>query len=86
MMSLLPAMLGVPMEEIVPILPLRGQICEALAGTMNPSADLLGWLEFHERGDWDSCDRIVATHGLDSHQLVDCYIEAASWAEQLPAA
>jgi len=26
MLSLLPAMLGVPMEEIVPILPLRGQI------------------------------------------------------------
>jgi EAL and modified HD-GYP domain-containing signal transduction protein len=82
MLSLLPAMLGVPMEEIVPILPLRGQICEALAGTMNPERKLLGWLEFHEHGDWESCDRLVTTYGLNSNQLVQCYIEAASWAEQ----
>jgi EAL and modified HD-GYP domain-containing signal transduction protein len=86
MLSLLPAMLGVPMEEIVPILPLRGQICEALAGTMNAERRLLGWLEFHEHGDWESCDRIVATYELDSHRLIECYIEAASWAEQIPAA
>jgi EAL and modified HD-GYP domain-containing signal transduction protein len=82
MLSLLPAMLGVPMEEIVPILPLRGQICEALAGTANPERKLLGWLEFHEQADWESCDRIVSTFGLDSNQLVQCYVEAASWAEQ----
>ena len=49
---------------------------------MNPERRLLGWLEFHERGDWESCDRIVTTYGLDSKQLVQCYIEAASWAEQ----
>jgi EAL and modified HD-GYP domain-containing signal transduction protein len=82
MMSLLPAMLRVPMEEIVPILPLRGQICEALAGTMNDERKLLAWLEFHEQGDWEACDRLVATYRLDSKQLIQCYIEAASWAER----
>jgi len=82
MLSLLPAMLGVPMEEIVPILPLRGQICEALAGTANPERKLLGWLESHEHGDWEACDRFVAKYGLDSKQLAECYIEAVSWAEQ----
>ncbi len=82
MLSLLPAMLGVPMEEIVPMLPLRGQVCEALTGTLNPERQLLGWLEFHERGDWQSCDRIVAANNLNSSQLVHCYLEAASWAEQ----
>jgi EAL and modified HD-GYP domain-containing signal transduction protein len=82
MLSLLPAMLGVPMEEIVPILPLRGQICEALAGTANSERQLLGWLESHEHGDWESCDRIVTKYGLDSKQLVECYLEAVSWAEQ----
>ena len=45
MLSLLPAMLGVPMEEIVPMLPVRGQICEALTGAMNPERALLSWLE-----------------------------------------
>ena len=82
MLSLLPAMLGVPMEEVVPILPLRGQVCEALAGTMNPERKLLAWLESHEHADWESCDRIVKTYGLDSKLLVECYLEAASWAEQ----
>jgi EAL and modified HD-GYP domain-containing signal transduction protein len=82
MLSLLPAMLGVPMEEIVPILPLRGQICEALAGTMNSERKFIGWLESHERGDWESCDRIVADFDLDAKQLVQCYLEAASWAQQ----
>lgn len=82
MLSLLPAMLGVPMEEIVPILPLRGQICEALAGTMNTERTLLAWLEGHERGDWETCDRLVAAHDLDSALILRCYVEAVSWAEQ----
>jgi EAL and modified HD-GYP domain-containing signal transduction protein len=82
MMSLVPAMLGVPMEEIVPILPLRGCICEALAGTMNPERSLLGWLEFHEHGYWESCDRIVAAHGLNSIELVQCYQHAMIWVAQ----
>jgi EAL and modified HD-GYP domain-containing signal transduction protein len=85
MLSLLPAMLGVPMEEIVPILPLRGQICEALAGTTNPERKLLWWLESHEHADWESCDQIVKTYGLDSRLLIQCYLEAASWAEQTSA-
>ncbi|HEV2485127.1 MAG TPA: HDOD domain-containing protein [Terracidiphilus sp.] len=82
MLSLLPAMLGFPMEEIVPILPLRGQVCEALAGIENPERNLLGWLEYHERGDWASCDRVVADHGLNSSKLVQCYLEAVTWAVQ----
>jgi c-di-GMP-related signal transduction protein len=66
----------------VPILPLRGQICEALAGNANSERRLLGWLEAHEHADWGSCDRIVATHDLNSDQLAACYVEAVSWAEQ----
>jgi EAL and modified HD-GYP domain-containing signal transduction protein len=81
MLSLLPAMLGVPMEEIVPMLPVRGQICEALTRAMNPERALLSWLEGHEHGDWESCDHLVTAHSLDSDDLVLCYFEAASWAE-----
>ena len=82
MISLLPAMLGVPMEEIVPILPLRDHICEALAGAMNRERSLLSWLEFHEAGDWTSCDRLVATHQFHSDELLQCYLQAVSWAEK----
>lgn len=82
MMSLLPAMLGVPMEEIAPTLPLRGQVCEALAGTMNRERQLLGWLECHVHGDWEECDRIAQANGLDSSRLAQQYLEAVSWASQ----
>ncbi len=78
--SLLPAMLQVPMEEIVPCLPLRGQICEALTGSENPERSLLSWIESHERGDWQNCDRIASSRGLHSHQLMTWYEEALIWA------
>jgi EAL and modified HD-GYP domain-containing signal transduction protein len=78
--SLLPAMLRVPMEEIVPCLPLRGQICEALTGAMNLERSLLSWIEGHERGDWEACEHIASAHGLRSSQLMVWYEEALIWA------
>jgi EAL and modified HD-GYP domain-containing signal transduction protein len=81
MLSLLPAMLGLPMEEIAPTLPLRGAICEALAGASNPERCLLGWLEFHERGDWAACDRITVAHRLDRWELARRYESAVLWSE-----
>lgn len=78
--SLLPVMLRVPMEEIVPCLPLRGQICEALTGAENAERSLLSWIEAHERGNWPACDRIASAHGLHSSQLMVWYEEALIWA------
>jgi c-di-GMP-related signal transduction protein len=79
-------MLGVPMEEIIPNLPLRDAICEALKGTMNSDRSLLSWLESHERGDWEACDRIVADQRLSSTLLMQCYEEAMLWAAGAPSA
>jgi c-di-GMP phosphodiesterase len=86
MMSLLPAMLGVPMEEIIPNLPLRGPVCDALTGSMNAERSLLSWLECHERGDWSSCDAIVSANRLNAKALVQCYEEAVLWASSTPSA
>lgn len=80
MFSLLPAMLDIPMNEIVPNLPLRGQVCEALAGTLNPERAPLTWIESHEQGDWGTCDQIAAGRGLTSNQLMPLYEEALVWA------
>jgi len=80
MMSLLPVMLGVHMKEIVASLPLRSQICDALNGSANSERNLLAWLEFHERGDWQSCDRVAAEMGGSSNQLALFYEEALIWA------
>ena len=80
MFSLLPAMLCVPMEEIVPNLPFRPEIRRALSGIANPERSPLGWLEFHERCDWEACDRIVSACGANGGQLALSYEEALIWA------
>ena len=81
MMSLLPAMMRLPMEELAPALPLRNEIREALKGSANPERILLQWVEFHEQGDWDACDAIIQEEGLNSREIYRCYAEAVMWAE-----
>jgi EAL and modified HD-GYP domain-containing signal transduction protein len=81
MLSLLPAMLGLPMEEIEPTLPLRGEIREALARVANPERCLLGWLELHERGEWAACDGIAAANNLSRRDMARRYEDAVRWAE-----
>jgi EAL and modified HD-GYP domain-containing signal transduction protein len=82
MLSLVPAMLRLPMEELTPSLPLRAEICEALQGTENPERSMLSWLEGHERGDWETCDSIAQANRLNPEQLMRCYADAMGWAEQ----
>ncbi len=80
MFSLLPAMLSVPMEEIVAHLPFRTDISLALMGTANPERAPLAWLEFHERGDWESSDRLISKLGGSPIKLAQTYEEALIWA------
>jgi EAL and modified HD-GYP domain-containing signal transduction protein len=81
MLSLLPAMLRVPMAELTPSLPLREEIRRALEGAANAERSLLEWLEFHEHGDWAACDAVVQARGLNEEALVKCYAQAVMWAE-----
>ena len=83
MLSLLPAMLRVPMEELTPALPLRDEICQALEGEACSERCLLRWLECHEYGDWAGCDREVQANGLDEGMMLHCYVEAVAWAEDV---
>ena len=81
MLSLLPAMLRVPMQELTPALPLREEICIALMGAAVPERVLLEWLICHEYGHWADCDRIADEHSLDQLKLLRRYSEAVIWAE-----
>ena len=82
MLSLLPAMLLVPMEELTPALPLRDEIRSALEGTSNPERALLLWLEAHEHGNWAACDAIAQAKGLNDDEVAVCYADAVAWAEE----
>jgi c-di-GMP-related signal transduction protein len=81
LLSLLPAMLRLPMAELTPALPLRNEIRRALEGAPAPERMLLVWLEYHERGDWAGCDGVDQAYGLNQDELMRCYAEAMVWAE-----
>jgi EAL and modified HD-GYP domain-containing signal transduction protein len=81
LLSLLPAMLRLPMERLAPELPLREAIRVALNGESVPEGRLLEWLREYERGNWDGCDAVAQAHGLEQEELVRCYGSAIEWAE-----
>ncbi len=81
MLSLLPAMLRLPMEKLTPSLPLREEIREALEGRANSERVLLQWLESYERGEWAACDAVALAEGIEQKDLVERYAAAAIWAE-----
>jgi EAL and modified HD-GYP domain-containing signal transduction protein len=81
MLSLLPAMLRLPMEEVTPSLALRDEIRHALEGEQNSERALLQWLECHERGDWAASDAVVEANMLSLPEVVGCFGEAVEWAE-----
>jgi len=81
MFSMLPAMLRAPMADLVPMLPLREGIREALMGATSLEGCLLHWVEFHECGDWANCDAITHSYGLQQKEMIRCYTEALAWAD-----
>jgi c-di-GMP phosphodiesterase len=81
LLSLLPAMLRVPMNEVTPTLPLRDEIRQALEGAANRDRCLLEWLERHEHGDWAGCDATAEAHRLKQDKLVRFYGDALIWSE-----
>jgi EAL and modified HD-GYP domain-containing signal transduction protein len=82
MLSLLPAMLRMPMEELTPALPLRNEIRRALEGEANSQRSLLHWVECHEHGDWANCGAVAQARGLNEDEAAVCFAEAATWAEE----
>ena len=81
MLSLLPAMLRLSMEELAPALPLRREIRAALEGALSPERTLLSWLECYEHADWAGCDALAEASGLDPTLLAKHYAGAVAWAE-----
>jgi EAL and modified HD-GYP domain-containing signal transduction protein len=79
MLSLLPAMLRYPMEELAPELPLRPEIRQALLGEATPERSLLAWVEAHERNQASECYTISKTYGLSEQKLNQFFVDAVMW-------
>ena len=81
MLSLVPTMLRVSIEEFLLSLPLQGRMCGALLGEDCAERGLLLWAERYERGDWAGCDAVAQANGLDQEAVARRYAEAVVWAE-----
>jgi EAL and modified HD-GYP domain-containing signal transduction protein len=69
------------MAELVPHLPLRPEIRDALLHKSNEESATLEWLGFYEQGNWAECDRMAQELALNEEVLVECYTNAVVWAE-----
>jgi len=85
MLSMVPAMLRVSIEDLAPQLPLRADIRAALLGREVKEHCLLQWLESTERGDWAQCDAMMKANNLQAEEMVRCYSDAMIWAEEVLA-
>ena len=81
LLSLLPAMLRLPMESLLPSLPLSDELRDALLGRPTPARILLDWIESHEQANWANCDRILTQAKIKVADLVKAYTEALEWSD-----
>jgi EAL and modified HD-GYP domain-containing signal transduction protein len=80
MISMFPAMLRIPMEDMARSLPLREIAREALLGRPVLESILLQWLVAQEREDWRACDALLGKHKLRPEQMMRSRAEAIAWA------
>jgi EAL and modified HD-GYP domain-containing signal transduction protein len=84
MLSLLPAMLRCPMENLAPQMPLRAEIRQALLGANRPERSLLAWIEHHERDHHNECIAHSKACGFNEQKLNQFYVDALMWDAAVP--
>jgi len=80
-LSLLPALMRTPMENLAGFMPLRAAALEALLGSHNVERGTLDWIESYEQGNWHECDQSSLRLGLPVTLLPSIYAESIVWAE-----
>jgi c-di-GMP-related signal transduction protein len=87
MISVIDAMLSIPMEEVLKMLPLRPAAAAALLGEPSPVDLPLNLVRHYEQNRWDICADYCDTLGIAEHELAGIYAESLRWAnKQLHAA
>jgi EAL and modified HD-GYP domain-containing signal transduction protein len=82
LLSLLDAMLGVPMASIVKFLPLRSEVKSALMGATNQPAVPLCLIKGLEGGAWEPCAATAKTLNVSEEALTQIYVDSLNWAAE----
>ena len=81
-MSMMPAALGLPVQEIFEQISLEPEVRLALTEHQGPLGQILELLECYDNEDGDGCQRILAeltVVGIDHHRLNGALAEALRW-------
>ncbi|HXT71739.1 MAG TPA: HDOD domain-containing protein [Vicinamibacterales bacterium] len=81
--SMLDAILGRPMAEILAELPLSAEARGALLGEPNRTRQVLDCVIAYERGEWEACEAFAQAARLDASNLPAAYAEALTWTSDL---
>ncbi|MEH7076557.1 EAL and HDOD domain-containing protein [Neobacillus drentensis] len=81
--SLMDALLGMEMDEILHLMPLQEDICEALLGKSNQMKDTLDLITSIGRGAWEEVSLWCKKLQIPDHVALDCYSQAFKWANNL---
>jgi c-di-GMP-related signal transduction protein len=81
--SLMDALLGMEMDEILNLIPLQEDICEALLGISNQMKDTLDLIISIERGAWEEVSLWCKKLQIQDHITLNYYHEAFKWVNNL---
>jgi EAL and modified HD-GYP domain-containing signal transduction protein len=73
--SVLDALIGVPMEQVLENMPLAAEVAMAITQREGPCGRILAGIEAHENGDWPG----VLRAGLDLSILTPAWVDALVW-------
>lgn len=81
--SLLDAMLGVPMDQILATLPLAEELKAALAGKSGDYRFCIDLVRAYERHDWPQVDSMLAIPGIPAEVADALYTQSMDWTQSL---
>jgi EAL and modified HD-GYP domain-containing signal transduction protein len=76
MLSLMDALVGMPMEKLLGELLVPNHVREALLGNKNILTQLLELIINYEKGKWEMVSKLAEELGVDEDFVRDCYLES----------
>lgn len=83
MFSLMDAIIGIPMDQILKELPLQDKIVACLNGVQNSFKDVLDFVYAVENAQWKAISSKCREYGIHEKDLFKIYAESLSWSQEL---
>jgi c-di-GMP-related signal transduction protein len=85
LLSLIEAMVGRPLREVLSGMALSDAVRDALLGNESRLSRVLETVTAYERGEWDAVERFVKDHQVTEPRLHEAYASSIHWAREAMA-